>query len=247
MGNYSRGIDNKMKQERVQKLLAQAGVASRRKAEDLISQGKITVNGVVAKIGDTATWSDKITYNGEVVSKPSYYYVMFHKPKHVMSSMADPLYDDTLDKYLPPKYLNSGVTHVGRLDNDAEGLLLLTNDGDFANRITHPRYQIPKTYMVWTKEPISKKEIKRLQDGIEIEGRIIYSAVNVILPTQIELTIHVGIHKIVKRLLKAVGHRVIRLKRIAISDIYLGNLKPGSHRELKKSVVDNLILKLNSN
>ena len=214
---------------RVQKLLSNYGFCSRRKAEELIKQGRVRVNKKTITIGDQASEKDNIYVDDVLIQKPKKIYLMFHKPMGCVTALTDQ-YRKTIMDYI---HVDERVFPVGRLDHNASGLLLLTNDGDFAQKISHPRFETKKTYLVGLDHPI-KDETIWLQKGIVIDRRRVRAKVRKINPKTIEITIHEGRHKIVKRLLKQVGFRVTSLKRIRIGNLRLGNLKAGDYKVLKE-------------
>jgi len=218
---------------RVQKILSNSGFCSRRKAEELIKQGRVKVNNKVISIGDQAKDEDKIYVDGKLIKKQKKIYLMFHKPMGCVTALTDE-YRKTIMDYI---HVDERVFPVGRLDHNASGLILLTNDGDFAQKIAHPRFETKKTYLVGLDHPI-KDETIWLQKGIVVDRRRVRAKVRKINPKTIEITIHEGRHKIVKRLLKQVGFRVTTLKRIRIGNLRLGNLKAGAYKILKKEDLD---------
>jgi 23S rRNA pseudouridine2605 synthase len=223
---------------RVQKLLSNYGFCSRRKAEELIKAGRVKVNNKTITIGDKAKETDKIYVDNKIVQKPKKIYIAFHKPMGCVTALTDQ-YRKTIMDYIKIK---ERIFPVGRLDHNASGLLILTNDGDLANKIAHPRFETKKTYLAKLDHPI-KHEIQLLEKGVEVDRRKVKARIKKINPTTIEITIHEGRHKIVKRLLKAVNFRVQSLKRIRIGELRLGNLKPGEYKFLKKEDIDKIFKK----
>jgi 23S rRNA pseudouridine2605 synthase len=220
---------------RVQKLLSNYGFCSRRKAEELIKQGRVRVNKKTITIGDQAKDTDKIYVDDVLIKKPNKVYLIFHKPMGCVTALTDQ-YRKTIMDYI---HIKERVFPVGRLDHNSSGLLILTNDGDFANKIAHPRFETKKTYLAKLDKPV-KHEIPLLEQGVEVDRRKVKARVKKINPRTIEITIHEGRHKIVKRLLKAVGFRVQSLKRIRIGNLRLGRLKPGEYKFLKKEDIDKI-------
>jgi len=222
---------------RLQKVLSKAGIASRRAAEDLIFRGRVEVNGeVVAEQGrrvDPTT--DVIRVDGvRVPPQRQTRYLVLNKPRGVLSAMEDPHGRRTLAEFVP-----DGVRlfHVGRLDADTEGLLLLTNDGDFAQRMTHPSYEVPKTYLAEVSGLITPTTIKRLIKGIVLEdGPIQADRAQLVQRAEdrslIKVELHSGRNRIVRRMFDAVGHPVRQLSRVAIGPVRLGELRSGQVREL---------------
>lgn len=233
--------------ERLQKILAQAGVASRRKCEELILAGKVQVNGViVTELGTKADpAADVITVNGKRVGAEQKLYLLFNKPKGVITSASDPKGRKIVTDYL--KGIKERVYPVGRLDYDTEGLLLLTNDGEFAHLLTHPKHHVPKTYLATVKgvpHGDSLEKLKKgvmLDDGMTAPAEVEYHDVD---PDNkfatISITIHEGRNRQVRRMFEAIGHPVTRLKRIAFGHLYLGTMKRGIYRHLTKNEVEAL-------
>lgn len=231
---------------RIQKILAMMGVASRRKAEELVIEGRVTVNGKRAVLGmksDPAR--DHIKVDGKLlVSAESRIYLMFYKPAGVITSLSDPEGRTTVKDFL--KGIKHRVFPVGRLDYDSEGLLLITNDGNFAHSILHPSKKIPKTYAAKVKGVIDESGLESLRKGVMLEDgvtaparakRIRKSDSN----SWVEITIHEGRKRQVRRMLERVGHPVIKLRRTAIGGLNLADLKPGEMRRLTVEEVKNLI------
>jgi 23S rRNA pseudouridine2605 synthase len=232
-------------EKRLQKILAEMGIASRRKAEELILEGRVTVNGKPAVLGMKADPSrDHIKLDGKLLTKPEpKVYLMFNKPRSVVTTLYDPEGRPTVKDYL--KGVKYRVYPVGRLDFDSEGLLLLTNDGEFAHQVLHPSKKIPKTYLVKVKGILEDKEIKKLERGIKLEDGITAPAkIKKVRKAQnnswLEITIHEGKKRQIRRMLERVGHPVIRLKRIRINGLELGDLKPGEFRYLSSDEVKKL-------
>lgn len=223
-------------QERIQKIMSNVGFCSRRKAEELIKEGKVTVNDVVVKVGDKADIEkDIIKVDEERISlKKNKIYIAFYKPIEYVVSTVPEHGKKSIFQIPSLADIKTRVYPVGRLDYDTEGLLLLTSDGDFANRIMHPRYETEKTYLAKTKEPINLNSIKHLNQGVNIAGRKVQAKAKIASPAHhlIEITLHEGRKHIVKRLLFKLGYLVRALKRTAIGKVKLGDLKPGEWRNL---------------
>lgn len=230
---------------RLQKILSEMGVASRRKAEEMIMEGRVTVNGATATIGMKANpFVDYIKVDGKLIVGPNIsatkkVYYIFYKPRNVVTTLFDPEGRPTIKDYL--KGIKQRVFPVGRLDFDSEGLLLLTNDGEFANAVIHPSKRVPKTYHVKIKGIIEDEEIERLKKGIRLEDGITMPAEvrrlrKGINNSWIEITIYEGRKRQIRRMLERVGHPVIRLIRIGIGPLKLGNLRPGEIREIKEDL-----------
>ncbi|MGV8161761.1 MAG: pseudouridine synthase [Candidatus Nanoarchaeia archaeon] len=227
--------------ERVQKIMSNAGICSRRKAEELISEGKVIVNSSKIKLGDKADIEkDMILVNGKPISMEQRKYYMFYKPKNVLTTLHDPFGKPTLADYLT--HLPVRVFPVGRLDSDAEGLLILTNDGDFANRIMHPRYETSKTYEAELRDRIRDADLNKLKGTIKLDdGSVKIESCKRLGENFIELTIHEGRHKIVKRIFKDLGFYVKRLKRTKVGPIRLGKLKPGMIEEISENIIKGIM------
>ncbi len=220
-------------EHRVQKLISQAGIASRRKAEDLIAQGKVKVNGITIKLGDKADPErDEILVEGKPISLQEPIHIALYKPVGVVSTTHDPFGRQTVVDLVPVK---EKLFMIGRLDKDAEGLVVLTNDGDLANRVMHPRYEVTKTYEAFLDKPLAQIHEKTLKQGVLIEGRTVHChSVEMLMVHLIKITIHEGRKHIVKRLFEELGYTVVGLKRVMIGKLSLGRLKPGQWRNLSK-------------
>jgi 23S rRNA pseudouridine2605 synthase len=231
--------------QRLQKILSASGVASRRAAEELIAAGRVTVNGQRAELGDRADPATvEIHVDGErIVTDKSRVYLAINKPRGVVSTMDDERGRAALADFLPPG--TRRVYHVGRLDADSEGLLLLTNDGDLAHKLMHPAYGVKKTYLCHVQGPIPRGLGRQLREGIELEDgpasadsfRIVDSEGRNVL---VEIVIHEGRKHIVRRMMEEVGHPVSRLIRVAVGPVKLGDLKAGRTRRLSPSEVAGL-------
>lgn len=227
-----------MEKVRLQKLIAESGMCSRRKAEELIKQGKVTVNGRAAHIGDGATVKDIIAVDGEklpVTKKREKYYIMLNKPRGYVTTMSDELDRRCVTELL--KDFPARVYPVGRLDRNSEGLLLFTNDGNFSNDIMHPSRHVSKTYRVTVRPPVSEEQLARLSAGVEIDGRkTLPASVDVLVQEQgrvvLQIVIREGRNRQIRKMCEAVSLEVARLKRTAIGPLRLGMLKPGAYRKL---------------
>lgn len=229
-----------MEKVRIQKLIAESGLCSRRKAEKLIDSGKVTVNGRPCKLGDKALpGKDLIAVNGENITAPKrrkLYYIMLHKPRGYVTTMSDELDRKCVTELL--KGVPERVYPIGRLDKNSEGLLLFTNDGNFANDIMHPSKHISKTYRVTVRPDITEQQLVQLSSGVEIDGKMTKECNVVVLDKQIgrvvlQMTIYEGRNRQIRKMCEAVGLEVARLKRTSIGPLKLGMLKPGAYRELK--------------
>ena len=230
---------------RLAKYLAEAGVASRRKAEELIMQGRAKINGLVVKEkGCTINPDvDRVEFDGRIISREEKVYILLNKPAGYISSVFDPQGRPTVMELL--KDIKLRIYPVGRLDFDTEGLLLLSNDGDFTNLMIHPRYEINKTYQALVKGKPDKKSLQILQEGIQLEDGITAPArVNILKTFQdrtlLEIEIHEGRKRQVKRMFQAIGHPVINLKRTTFGSLKLQGVAPGKYRFLTPSEVNRL-------
>jgi 23S rRNA pseudouridine2605 synthase len=226
---------------RLAKYLAHAGVASRRRAEALVSGGRVTVDGEV--VTDPARDVDEgsgVAVDGDPVAGAEARVVYaLHKPPGVVSTARDPGGHPTVVSLVDdPRRLYP----VGRLDADAGGLILLTNDGELANRLTHPRYEVPKTYRVHVgSPPVREATLRRLREGVELDdGMTAPAKVRRLGPDTLELTIHEGRNRQIKRMCEAVGHRVVALRRTRFGPLALGDLEPGASRRLSAAEVERL-------
>ena len=232
---------------RLQKVLASAGIASRRASEILIDEGRVEVNGkVVTEQGKRVNpETDHIRVDGSRIPPPRrHMYIVLNKPRGVVSTMDDPEGRQTLTDYLPRT--KERLFHVGRLDTETEGLIVLTNDGEFAHRLAHPSYEVPKTYHVQAAGVLDNRTIKRLEKGVTLEdGPVKPDKVKLISRSQnktlLEITLHEGRNRIVRRMMDAVGHPVDRLARTRIGPIRLGVLPVGETRELTREELGALL------
>lgn len=219
-------------------MIADSGVCSRRKAEELISRGRVKLNGHPVKLGDKCGFKDIITIDGErlyIPKKKSFRYIIMNKPRGYVTTVSDELdrrcvmdlLDDVEDRVYP----------VGRLDRNSEGLLLFTNDGEFANSIMHPSRHISKTYRVTVRPDISDEQLIQLSEGVEIDGKRTLPATVIVKDKQpgrvvLLMTIKEGRNRQIRKMCEAVGLEVARLRRTSIGPIKLGMLKPGTYRDL---------------
>jgi 23S rRNA pseudouridine2605 synthase len=225
--------------ERLQKILARAGVASRREAERWIQQGRVTVNGaVVTKLGTQAdSAKDKIKVDGKLIARPTLRYVMFHKPPGMITSLRDPQGRPDLSQWLEGLGAKGRLFPVGRLDFNSSGLLLLTNDGELAQKLMHPRYEVRKIYRVKISGRPSEEELERLRKGIRLEdGWTAPAKVKVVemlnKKAWLEMEIHEGRYREVRRMFEALGFFVEKLIRLRMGPLRLGSLAPGEYRPL---------------
>ena len=234
---------------RLQKVLAQAGVASRRVCEGLIAEGRVEVDGKVVVEPGVRVRPEAVTIHVDGVRLSldvEHRYVMFNKPAGVVTTMSDPQGRPAINDYLTPEMISARLVHVGRLDRETEGLLLLTNDGELAHRLTHPSYEVPKTYMVEVAGSVRRTVGRQLLEGIELEdGPIAVDSYRLLgstgSRTMIEVTLHSGRNRIVRRIFDHVGHPVLRLVRTAIGEITVGDQKQGTVRDLGKQELGHLL------
>jgi 23S rRNA pseudouridine2605 synthase len=235
-----------MAEERLQKILAQRGVASRRKAEELIERGKVKVNGHVASLGDKADpRRDVIMVAGKrlaAAEEPTY--ILLNKPRGYVTTMSDELGRKCVAELVRDAAVR--VYPVGRLDRDSEGMLILTNDGDFANAIMHPSTHVPKRYRVTVRGTVSDEVLDAFQTGIELDGRRTLPAdAAVVLKeperTVLEIVLYEGRNRQIRRMCEALSLEVLRLRRIAIATVKLGMLPVGKWRHLTPKEVKTLV------
>jgi 23S rRNA pseudouridine2605 synthase len=236
--------DNKV---RLQKYLSECGIASRRKAEDLIAAGKVKVNGKPASIGDKIDpKNDTVVVAGKKVRKSKKNtYIMLHKPRGFITTLSDEMGRKCVAQLIED--VGTRVYPVGRLDRDSEGLLLLTDDGEFANSLTHPTHHVPKTYRVTVRPTITEEQITSLTTGIEIDGRMTMpSEVRVLEKKEgrvvLEIIIYEGRNRQIRKMCDALGLEVARLKRTQIGSVKLGMLKQGDWRNLTDEEVHKLMV-----
>jgi 23S rRNA pseudouridine2605 synthase len=230
--------------QRVQKIIANAGLCSRRKAEEFITEGRVKVNGSVISIGSSADPDkDDIVVDGRRIAKSKKLYLAFNKPGDCLTTLTDPKGRKTIMSYLR---LGERVIPVGRLDFNTEGLLFLTNDGEFANRVMHPRYEVEKTYYVLLDRAFDTEDIKQVKEGIFLEelgittspAKLRFAGDN---KRAIEITIHEGQNRVVRRMMQALGYVPMRLVRTKIGNVELGRILPGKYRELSYAEVQQFI------
>jgi 23S rRNA pseudouridine2605 synthase len=227
---------------RLSQHLAHAGVSSRRAAEALIAAGRVSIDGeVVTDRGRDVGPDMRVAVDGCALTgaEPHVVYAI-NKPVGVVSTVRDPQGRPTVIGLLPPTGLR--LYPVGRLDAGSSGLILLTNDGDLANRLTHPRYRVPKTYRACVGGgPVKARALRLLRDGVDLEdGRTAPARARLIEPGVLELTIREGRNRQVRRMCETVGHPVRALERIALGTLRLGDLEPGGHRRLSDAEIDDL-------
>jgi len=234
-----------MSEMRLQKFLAHAGIASRRAAEDIIRQGRVTINDkIITDMGVSVAETDLVTVDGKLIeNEEEKIYIMLNKPVGYVSSAKDQFGRPTVLDLV--KDINKRLYPVGRLDYDTSGLIILTNDGDFTYQITHPKHEIDKVYEALIYGILSDSEIKRFEEGLQIDdyttspAKIIICKVNRI-NTLVHITIHEGKNRQVREMCAAIGHIVLTLKRVAIGPIALGNLPEGKWRRISDTELKSL-------
>lgn len=231
---------------RLQKFISQCGIASRRKAEDLILNGSVKVNGKTAILGDKVTSEDKVFVKGKriVLPKTKFRYIMLNKPRGFITTMND----ERGRKCVAQLVENVGerVYPIGRLDKDSEGMLVFTNDGEFANKVMHPRNGVYKIYRVTVRPSVDEEQLVKLETGVELDGKKTAPAiVHVIHKEQgrvvLEMILHEGKNREIRRMCEAVGLEVARLKRTQIGGVKMGMLKQGDWRDLTENEVKKLL------
>jgi len=235
-----------MTEERLQKILARAGISSRRAAEKMIAEGRISVNRLIVTVpGKKADpQKDEIRVDGSLIClETEKIYLMLHKPKGYVTTMNDPQGRPIVTDLLSG--VAARVYPVGRLDYDTEGLLILTNDGEFAQRVSHPRFGIPKTYRIKVEGRLSKGEVNALEKGIDLsDGKFVPVQIQLEKTnpgsTWLTLTMKDGRNRVIRRAFDAIGHSATRLIRVAVADVVLDSLKEGTWRMLTQREVERL-------
>lgn len=235
-----------MNDMRLQKFIAECGIASRRNAEKIIESGRVKVNGeTVDYMGCVIDPErDVVEVDGNVLrAQAKKYYIMLNKPKNYVTTVSDDLGRPTVMHLVSD--INARIYPVGRLDFDTTGLLIMTNDGDFANILTHPRHIVDKAYIARIDKPLGENQLDRLRNGIELDGVMTApaKAENIKRPKrgfEVKITIHEGRNRQVRRMLEAVGVNVMSLKRISIGSLTLGNLPEGKWRTLSDAEINKL-------
>jgi 23S rRNA pseudouridine2605 synthase len=224
---------------RLNAYLARAGVASRRKADELIKAGRVTVNGEPGQLNTFVGKHDRVELDGRPLERQALAYVLLHKPAGVVTTASDPHGRLTVVDLVADYAVR--VVPIGRLDADTTGALLLTNDGELAHRLAHPRYEVEKVYEAEVEGEPSDEALRQLEQGIELDdGRTAPGQAKRLAPSRIELSIHEGRKHQVKRMLEAVGHPVTRLHRSRYAGLTLKGLGPGESRELTGAEVERL-------
>lgn len=232
--------------ERLHKVIAASGLCSRRKAEELIAEGRVQVNGEFVVIpGTKVDEGDEVRVDGEAIKSQKLAYVLMNKPKGVVTTLSDPQKRPTVSRYLPD--IGAALKPVGRLDMDTDGLLLFTNDGELAARLTHPRYAVEKEYVAVVTGVVTEKALKQLRDGVYIEdGKTAPAMVRASNydprrnTTRLEIVIHEGRNRQIRQMCDVVGNPVLELRRVRIGSIRLRDMRPGMCRILGKKEVDTL-------
>lgn len=230
---------------RLNKVIALSGLCSRRKADELIESGVVKVNGTVVKeLGYSVTPKDKITVNGEPLKKSNLVYIKYYKPAGYITTMSDEKGRKTIYDLLPPEVKN--LKPVGRLDKDSTGLLIMTNDGDFINKMTHPSIKIPKVYRVSAQGKMNMEHLLQMAKGIEIEeGKTAY-ADSMILEydgknTILQIILYQGMNRQIRKMLDSLGFPVVSLKRISHGTINIQGLKKGQFKYIKPREISDLL------
>jgi 23S rRNA pseudouridine2605 synthase len=239
-------------EERLQKIIAQAGVASRRAAEKMIDEGRVSVNRVTVTEPGTKADSDRdeIRVDGRLIScEREKIYILLHKPQGVVTTLSDPQGRPIVTDLL--EGVTERVFPVGRLDYDSEGLLILTNDGEFSQRLQHPRYGIPKTYRVKVEGNPGQKEIQMLKKGVNLpDGRFVPLDVGIEKTNResawLRMIITEGRNRVIRRAFEVLGHPVRRLIRVAVGDVTLNAVREGAWRRLTRREVDRLLAQATS-
>lgn len=239
-----------MEKQRLQKILAHGGYGSRRSCEEFIAEGRVAVDGKVATLGDKADpTQQEITLDNRPIRKPppKHIYVMLHKPRAVISTVSDPHGRRTVRDLIA---ISGRIYPVGRLDVKSEGLILLTNDGQLTQQLTHPKYEHPRVYRVLVSGTPTAQTLDKWRTGIVLSGkRVRCDAIKVEQyrrgRTWLRITVHEGHKHLVRRLVAALGHPTQRLIRVQMGPIRLGNLKPGEWRHLRQREVESLLAEIN--
>lgn len=242
--NKNNSKNHKVTQTRLNKMIAASGLCSRRKADELIEAGAVKVNGqVVKELGFSVSQKDKITVNNQLLKKQVLTYIKYYKPAGYITTMSDEKGRKTIYDILPPEVKD--LKPVGRLDKDSTGLLIMTNDGDFINKLTHPSIKIPKVYRVCAEGKLNQQHLIQLAKGIEIEkGKIAYADAAILdyegKNTVLQIVLYQGMNRQIRKMLDSLGFPVISLKRISHGTINIQGLKKGQFKYLKPREVQDL-------
>lgn len=226
--------------ERVQKLIAASGLCSRRKADEFITEGRVSVNGERTKIGDCAEAKDKILVDGKALPKSRGIYIALHKPKETLTTLVDPKKRKTVIDVIGIK---ERIIPIGRLDYMTEGLLILTNDGEFANLLMHPRYGIEKEYHIRLDKPLDPADHEKIHKGVDCEKYVSAPAQVTRIGLSgrlVSVRVHEGKNRLVRNIFNALGYKVYMLKRVKVGTLELGDLKEGEWRNLTGSEIKEL-------
>lgn len=245
MFNPKNKKNKKVEKVRLNKFIAASGLCSRRKADELIEQGVVKVNDVVVKeFGFSVSSKDKVTVNGQLLKKKTFVYIKYYKPAGYITTMSDEKCRKTIYDILPDEVKE--LKPVGRLDKDSTGLLIMTNDGDFINKMTHPSVKIPKVYRVCAQGKMNMNHLLQLAKGIEIEeGKIAYADASILdyedRNTVLQIVLYQGMNRQIRKMLDSLGFPVISLKRISHGTINIQGLKKGQFKYLKPREVSDLL------
>ena len=232
---------NKIKTLKLNKYIAQCGVCSRRKADELILSGVVFVNGKkVENLGEIVTSKDKVVVDGNLIKPDNFVYIRFYKPAGYITSLNDEKGRKTIYDILPEEVKK--LKPVGRLDKDTSGLLIMTNDGDFINYLTHPKIKIPKVYKVVVEGKMTRQKVLELEKGIEIEKeKIAYAQVDCVDvlsdTTVLQITLYQGLNRQIRKMCQKVGHEVVTLKRIKHANVVLDGLKRGAFKYINQKQI----------
>lgn len=241
---FNKKKKQKITQVRLNKYIASSGLCSRRKADELIESGVVKVNGkVVTELGFSVSTKDKVTVNNQPLAQKKFVYIKYYKPAGYITTMNDEKGRKTIYDILPPEVKD--LKPVGRLDKDSTGLLILTNDGDFINKMTHPSLKLPKVYRVCAQGKMNMQHLLQLAKGIEIEpGKIAYADSSIVeydgKNTVLQVVLYQGMNRQIRKMLDSIGYPVISLKRISHGTINIQGLKKGQFKYLKPREVEDL-------
>jgi 23S rRNA pseudouridine2605 synthase len=225
---------------RLNRYLAQSGLGSRRSVEDLILAGRVTVNGSIAELGTPVNEGDRVEVDRKSVAPvETHQYILFNKPPGYVCSRGDTHGRPTVYDLLPKEFQT--LHYVGRLDLDSRGLIFFTSDGDLTLKLTHPSNGVPRVYAVRTRNPLSDEDIQDLLGGVEVEPGVVFACAEVeTTKTGYRLTLTEGKKREIRRLLQALGHRVVDLRRVAFGPVRLGDVPEGQWRRLTEDEVETL-------